>query len=287
MKKSLIASAMLVAFAAPAFAAEEAPAPEHTLTANAGLFSSYRFRGIDQTNGHLALQGGFDYSHASGLYAGNWNSNVSSGAGYPQGNLESDFYAGYKTAFGDFGLDVGALYYYYSGSKRSGLTPVGYNGTLGGTVDNKELYVGGSWKFLSLKYYHAVADYFGAKGVNGDGVGGSTYNGKGTKGTNYLDLSANFDLGDGLGVNAHYGKLNLKNVANGDYSDWKLGVTKDFSGWVVGASYIGTNAKGSCYSTGAYQPYALRASLDEQATGHGGCKNAGKDTVVLSVSRTF
>ena len=85
MKKSLIALALVSAFAAPAFAEEAAPTPEHTLTGNVGLFSSYRFRGIDQTFGKPALQGGFDYTHSSGVYVGNWNSNVSSGAGFPDG----------------------------------------------------------------------------------------------------------------------------------------------------------------------------------------------------------
>ena len=61
MKKSLIALALAGAFAIPAFAqtaapaAEAAPASPHTLTGNVGLFSSYRFRGIDQTYGQPAL----------------------------------------------------------------------------------------------------------------------------------------------------------------------------------------------------------------------------------------
>ena len=41
-----------------------------------GLFTDYRFRGISQTHGEPALQGGVDYAHKSGLYVGNWNSNV-------------------------------------------------------------------------------------------------------------------------------------------------------------------------------------------------------------------
>ena len=78
MKKSLIALALVSAFTAPAFAQEAAaPVSDHTLTGNVGLFSSYRFRGIDQTMGKPALQGGFDYSHASGIYVGNWNSVIS------------------------------------------------------------------------------------------------------------------------------------------------------------------------------------------------------------------
>jgi uncharacterized protein (TIGR02001 family) len=38
-----------------------APLPS-SLTANAGLFSNYRFRGLDQTFGKPAVQGGFDYT---------------------------------------------------------------------------------------------------------------------------------------------------------------------------------------------------------------------------------
>ena len=116
MKKSLIALALAGAFSAPTFAqtaapaAEAAPASDHTFTGNAGLFSEYRFRGIAQTFAKPAFQGGFDYSHSSGFYVGNWNSNVSSGAGFAEGNLEMDFYGGYKMAVGsnltlDFGFD--------------------------------------------------------------------------------------------------------------------------------------------------------------------------------------
>ena len=145
MKKSLIAVALIGAFAAPAavqtaMAAEEAaPASPHTLTANVGLFSEYRFRGIAQTASRPAIQGGFDYSHSSGLYVGNWNSNVDSSAGYPDGNIEMDFYGGFKPTFGDFGLDIGGILYYYPGSSVTG----GKNN--GDTVTNKELYFGASW----------------------------------------------------------------------------------------------------------------------------------------------
>jgi uncharacterized protein (TIGR02001 family) len=288
MKKTLIASLILGAFVLPAAAQTAAPAapeaaPAPALTANIGLFSSYRFRGIDQTFGKPALQGGFDYNHESGFYVGNWNSNVNSGAGYPDGNLEMDFYGGYKHAFGDFGIDVGALYYYYPGTEARVL---GTNAK-SGSVNNQEIYLGGSWKFLSLKYSHSIADYFSARGV--DSTGAST--GTSTKGTNYLDLSANYDLGDGWGVNGHVGRLNYKNVNNGDYTDWKVGVTKDFSGWVVGASYVGTNAKGKCSGASDNQPYCFTNSNASTAAGGltTGSKNtdAGRGIAVVSVSRTF
>lgn len=289
MKKTIVTSVLFSVLAVPAMAQSAAPAaaeaatPEHTLTANVGLFSSYRFRGIDQTFGKPALQGGFDYAHASGFYVGNWNSNVNSGAGFPEGNLEMDFYGGYKHAFGDFGVDVGAMYYYYPGSEARVL---GTNAK-SGVVNNKELYIAGSWKFISLKYSYAIDDYFSLRGV--DSAGNPT--GENTKGSSYLDLSANYDLGNGWGVNGHVGQLNLKNVSNGDYTDWKVGVTKDLSGWLVGLSYVDTNAKGTCSGASGYQPYCFTNANSVTAAGGlaTGSKNenAGKGIAVLSVSRTF
>ena len=250
MRKTLLAVALMPVFATPALAAD-APASEHTVTGNVGVFSSYRFRGIDQTFGEAALQGGFDYAHASGLYVGNWNSNVSETAGYPDGNLEMDLYAGYKKSFGDFGLDVGGIYYYYPGSTLNNKT-----------VSNTEVYVGGSWKFVSLKYYYATSDYFGTKGPNGED----------TDGTQYLDLAASYDLGGGWGVNAHVGSLKYKSTPDGDYVDYKLGVTKDVGGYVFGAAYIDTDVKNTFYTF---------------ANGAGKTKDLGRSSFVLNVSKSF
>jgi uncharacterized protein (TIGR02001 family) len=274
MNKSLIALALVGAFAVPAFAEEAAaPAAETpALTGNLTLASSYRFRGIDQTFGKPTVQGGFDYAHSSGFYVGNWNSNVSETAGYPDGNLEMDFYGGYKQAFGDFGIDVGALYYYYPGSEKRLLASNPKTGVINGSgaAHNGELYLAGSWKFLTLKYSYAVTDYFSTPD---------------TEGSSYLDFSGNYDLGDGWGVNGHVGHLWLKNyktttdATDGSYTDWKLGVTKDVSGYVFGLAYVDTNAKGSC---NAADPgfYGI--------TNHSGkCKDLGRATAVLSVTKTF
>src|SRR5256885_11108580 len=95
MRKSILSLAVAAAVLVPGLAAAQATAPS-PLTGNATLISDYRFRGISQTFQEPAIQGGFDYAHASGLYAGNWNSNVSQGAGFPGGNIEMDFYGGFK-----------------------------------------------------------------------------------------------------------------------------------------------------------------------------------------------
>lgn len=250
-----------------AVSAAESVVSEHTLTGNLGLFSSYRFRGIDQSFGRPALQGGIDYSHVSGLYLGNWNSNVSSGAGYPEANLEMDFYGGYKTGFGDWGIDVGAIYYYYPGSH---LTVNNAGKANSGRVDNAEVYLGVSWKTLSLKYSRAVSDYF----LMPD-----------SKGSSYLDLSASYDLGAGWVVGAHLGRLHFRRVRNADYTDWKLGLSKDVSGWIVGLAYVDTNAKGDC-SGGEFYCFSNSLNRDNVQTGSK-TRDAGRGTAILSVTKTF
>ncbi len=289
MRKTLIAVAVAGLFSVPtvvmaqAAAPAAAPASPHTITGNLSITSDYRFRGITQTFEKPALQGGIDYSHASGFYLGNWNSNVSSGAGFPDGNLEMDFYGGYKTSFGDVGVDLGAIYYYYPGSEGRGLGTKADSGS----VTNKEIYIGATWKFLSAKFYYSLDDYFSLRGVNALAV--ST--GKSTKGTTYLDLGASYDLGDGWGINGHVGMLSLENVHNGDYTDWKIGVTKDVNGWVFGAAYIDTNADGDCKGATTYQPYCFTNSNSDNGAGvinfGSKTKDAGDGTIVISVSKSF
>lgn len=272
MRKAILAVALAGSVVTPALAqTPSAPQSPHTLTGNVGLFSSYRFRGIDQTFGKPALQGGVDYSHSSGLYAGNWNSNVNEGAGFPGANLEMDFYGGWKGSWGDWGLDVGAIYYYYPGSDAGPTTAFSptnniTGNVLSGKVDNKEIYIGGSWKWISLKYSHSIDDYFGVPG---------------TKNSHYWDLSATYDLGGGWGVNGHVGHLKLKDFSNGDYTDWKIGVTKDLAGWLFGLAYIDTNAKGNCSGTFASDPYCFANSSGTKV------KDAGRSIFVLSVTKTF
>ena len=265
-----LALAASASASAPAIAQQAAAAtpPPPPVTGNMTLVSEYRFRGIDQTFGKPAIQGGFDYSHESGVYLGNWNSNVSQGAGYPGGNIEMDFYGGWKKAFGDFGLDLGAIYYYYPGSDASLLGAANPHSTKtnSGTVHNIEAYVGLSWKWLSFKWSHALSDYFLVPD---------------TSGTNYYDLSASYDLGNGWGVNGHVGHLSVQGYSETDYTDYKAGVTKDIGGWVFGASYVGTNAKGDCPFNATTSPYCFSNAAGTHT------KDAGRSTVVLQVGKTF
>ena len=283
MRKTFLAMSVAAALTAPAIgmaqqaAPAAAPASPHTVTGNLTLITDYRFRGISQTFGKPAIQGGIDYSHASGFYLGNWNSNISETAGFPNGNIEMDFYGGWKKSWDDLGLDLGILYYYYPGSTKGGSAGAGAvtnpntlraaTGT--GNVDNTELYIAGSWKWISLKYSNAISDYFSVPG---------------TRNSSYLDLSANYDLGGGWGVNGHIGKLNVKSAAQASYTDYKLGVTKDVNGWVFGASYVDTSAQDGGTCAGGTAQFYHFCKLN--SAGFSDYKG-GKSTLLLSVSKTF
>lgn len=227
----------------------------HSFTANLGVFSDYRFRGLSQTLQRPALQGGFDYAHRSGFYAGNWNSNVSSSV-FPNANLEMDVYAGFKgSATEEVAFDVGLLYYYYPGSDAV-LVNVQTGSTSAGRIDNTEIYGGVSWKGIGLKYSHAVSDFFGIPDTRNSG---------------YLDLTGSFDLGSGWGLNAHIGHQKVRHFSDASYTDWRIGATKEINGYIFGLAWVDTNAKDTVYT------YS-----DSRKT-----MNLGKSGGVVSVSRSF
>ncbi|MEK6592815.1 MAG: TorF family putative porin [Pseudomonadota bacterium] len=228
-RKTMMAGAVATALLTPNFAAAaESP---HTLTGNVGLYSQYIFRGVTQTFGDPALQGGFDYSHSSGLYAGTWASNISwltDAGAYTSSSLEWDFYGGFRGAFGksDFGYDVGLLYYYYPGNVTPGFTK----------ADTLEAYGALTWKWLSAKYSYSLNN--------------KTFGVADSRGTWYLDLTASVPLGKtGLTGIAHWGKQKFEGSPGGvsndtfaSFEDYKIGLNyalpKDFT---VGVFYTGTN----------------------------------------------
>lgn len=281
MKSKLLNSLILAALAAPGVAlaadvetAEHKegkhviPASAHTVTANVALVSNYLYRGISQTGGKPALQGGFDYAHASGFYVGAWGSNVSWVVA-SSASLELDTYAGFKSGFAeDFSYDVGFLRYNYTGVYPDPIA-TGF-----AKADTNEIYGALGWKWVTLKYSHSLGDTFALADA---------------KGTSYVELNASYPIADaGITLGAHYGKQTYKGTsadtlpalgyaadASATYSDYKLSASKDFSGYVVGLAYSSTNAK-----KGVGQYY--NAILAD-----GSNIDLGKGTAVLSVAHSF
>lgn len=253
MSRNTLAALALFALAAPVHAADAPtagePTPEYSLTANVTLASQYRYRGLMQTNNQPAIQGGFDFTHASGLYLGNWNSSISwlnDSNSKVSAPVEMDFYGGYKGNLApDVPFDLGVLQYYYPGDYPSGYT----------SPDTTELYAGLGYGPVLFKYSIAMTNLFG--------FADSKY-------SQYFDLSGNFDTGFwGLTVNAHVGRQTVRNVTDGAYTDWKLGLTKDFGqGLAISIAYIDTDADRAVYtnSRGRYM---------------------GRATGLLSLTKTF
>jgi uncharacterized protein (TIGR02001 family) len=209
----------------PVFA-EDAPAAS-PISANVTLASEYVYRGISQTREKLALQGGFDYAHSSGLYIGTWGSNISwitDVESTATSNLELDVYAGYKGSAGDIGYDVGVLHYDYPGSYPAGFV----------SANTDELYVAGSYKMFTLKYSHAISNLFGYSD---------------SKGSNYIEASANFEVMSGLTLGLHAGHQKIKNYSDYSYTDYKVSLTKDFGGGLgVTGAYMDTTANDDLYT---------------------------------------
>ena len=272
IQKTAIALAASGLFATAAFAqSAPAAAPEapevSPITANVSLVSDYRYRGISQSNLRPAIQGGFDYAHESGFYIGNWNSSiqwVNGNSPSVASSVEMDFYAGVKKEFiGEgFASDLGVLQYYYPTSGNFSSPWVNPNTT--------EIYAAQNYTFGPvtgfLKFSYAVTNIFGNQN---------------SAGSFYPDLTANYDTGVwGLALNAHVGYQYIAGTVGGvsnssqySYTDWKLGVTKDFGGGLsLSAAYIGTDAKklGSTYA------YVSPSG-----------KNLGGSTGVLTLTKTF
>lgn len=274
IQKTAIALAASGLFATAAFAqTAPAAAPEapevSPITANVSLVSDYRYRGVSQSNLKPAIQGGFDYAHESGFYIGNWNSSISwvnnINSGSVASSVEMDFYAGLKKELiGEgFASDLGVLQYYYPTTGNFTGTNVNPNTT--------EIYAAQNYTFGPvtgfLKFSYAVTNTFGNQNSSG---------------SYYPDLTVNYDTGIwGLGVNAHVGYQYIAGTVAGtsnsslySYTDWKLGVTKDFGGGLsLAAAYIGTNAGKN--SSGTYNYVS--------PTG----KNLAGSTGVLTLTKTF
>lgn len=237
MKLSKISTAVVLAFAAAsAFAQAKAPEPDYTLSFNVGAVTDYRFRGITQTSKKPALQGGLDFAHKNGFYLGAWGSNVKwikDFNGATKGNLEVDLYGGYKGEIAtDFGFDVGVIGYLYPGNNS------GAAGTPGAglvtNADTTEIYGALTYKMFTAKYSRSTGTFLGFLKSSG---------------SDYFDLSAAVDLGNGFTLTPHVGVQKVKNNKDFNYTDYSLTIAKDMgNGLTLTAAAIGTNAKKAFYT---------------------------------------
>lgn len=194
--------------------AAEAPAEaaSSNLSWNLSLTSDYVFRGITQTNFDPALQGGLDYAFGdSGWYVGGWASNVDF-ADSDGPDIEFDAYVGWSHDLAeDWNLDLHAVRYTYLGERD-----------VYGNIDYNEYFAKFSYKgqydfTVAYANNYANADFSSL----------------------YYQVAGSWDVGNDFAVNAGVGHTNFSDHVGG-YTDWNLGVSRQFGPVNIGLNYYDT-----------------------------------------------
>ena len=261
-----------VALASAAFA--QTSYADEGVAYNIGAISEYRYRGLGQTRGKPALQGGIDYDSGKGFYLGTWASTIKWIKDYGdavatnndvKGPVELDIYGGYKFEAGSAAYDFGMLRYQYVGNT---LEKTG-TGTTWKNANTTELYGAVTVGVVTAKYSYAITDLFGQYNFTAN---------KGTKGSGYLDLSATFDMGNGWSFVPHMGHQKVSGLEPdvlASYTDTSLTLNKDLGG--------GLSASVSAIRTNADRNYWTYAPANDPSKTY----YQGKGQVVAGLKYTF
>lgn len=231
MSRSACCLAILSTTLLCAFAAQADDAPASPWSGSLTVTNDYLFRGISQTDHRPAAQLGLEYDGAAGWYLGGWTSNVSwlsdtSTSTQPVSNsLEFDAYGGWRGQFdSDWHWDAGLYAYTYPGSYPHGYT----------SPQTLEGYAWLGWKHFTLKYFRSFTNLFGVAD---------------SRGSEYAELSWHQPLTANWSLAAHVGHQRVAGNAAASYSDWKLGVARNFAhGWSLALDWHDTNARRVVYT---------------------------------------
>lgn len=196
-----------------------AAAGSDALGARVTLTSDYVFRGVSQSRERLAVQGGFDYLHGSGFFAGIWVSSVDFPIDDTRAKprrLELDLYLGVERELarewtGSFTL----IRYEYPGSD------------LGRDYAYDEVMVG-------VEYRGQIA----ARVAYTDGIFGSD-----RRSFNY-ELAAGFPLPFRMTLKGSLGYADLSDLVGDGYAFWSVGLARTVSRFTIDLDYFGTDSAG-------------------------------------------
>jgi len=198
------------------------------LSANVAVTNNYLWRGLTQSTNEPAVQGGIDYAHESGFYAGTWISNVQ----YESDDVysyEHDMYAGFSFSTGDVSWDVGYLYYNYDSEAEFDFGEVYGSVGIGGFsfsanfLTNTEADEGDDYDFSEFETYYLSGNYTHTLG-------------------NDVELTLHVGYHDGDFSEAFNG-------VSGDYYDYSISLAK--SGFTFTVSDTDLDDDGSFATTGA------------------------------------
>jgi uncharacterized protein (TIGR02001 family) len=243
MKKVVLSVVAALAFsAAPAFAADmpvkavkapaAAPSP-FDIAFGVAFTTDYVLRGISQTNRKPAVQGYFELDYTATdwlkLYAGLWGSNLAS----YNADAEFDISGGARLSWGNFGLDLGYVYYEYP----DGTASTNAYGSFG------EFYAKPSYKFNDWLSVGAILD------------GGNNYNDgyliAGSKTAYYYSGNATVTLpssmspaGITISLNPEIGRQVVECTGCISYNYYDVGLDFAYKVMTLDLRYWNTNASG-------------------------------------------
>ena len=199
--KNVLVTLVLMTVAAATCAAE--------LSGNVTLGSDYVYRGISQTDEEPTIQGGFDATSESGLYAGIWASNVAF-----DGSIEIDYYVGFSQETDVFTYDIGFIHYNYPNQPQ-------------GQADSNFNEVYGSISVRGLTVGLAVSnDFFGETGS-----------------ATYANVDYELALPNDFALTLHYGAQSIDDGV--DYDDYSVSLGKTYSDFDVALTWHDTDLDGN------------------------------------------
>lgn len=181
-------------------------------SANVTMATDYLFRGVSQTNGMNAIQGGFDIATDSGFYAGTWASNVDYGT---DSNTEMDVYIGFAGQISEeVGYDVRYINFDYAGDSE---------------FDYQEI-------ALSIGAFGATFGVNYSSEYLGDGGPRFIYP--------YIDYS--LALPQNISLDFHIGLIDLDEEGlfepgEDSYMDYSIGIFRELGGIGFSLSYVDTS----------------------------------------------
>ncbi len=188
------------------------------LGAQVTLATDYVFRGVSQTLEDPAIQGGFDFRHDSGFFAGVWASNVDFPSNTQRENrrdLELDTYLGYRRELADDWTGYATLVRYsYPGSDAQF------------DYDYTEL-------SLALQFRDRLS---GSATYTDDALGFG-------KAAFAFELVAQFPLPGRMNLVSGIGRFDLQDLGE-SYIYWNLGVARSWRRFSVDLGYYDTDGVG-------------------------------------------
>ncbi|HEY9037258.1 MAG TPA: TorF family putative porin [Pseudomonadales bacterium] len=251
--KTLMASSLLLAATG---ATAEDIGSGWDLSANVTLASEYLWRGISQTQGKGAIQGGVDLTHESGFYLGTWASNVDFDS---EASSEWDFYTGYSFDVGPednpITLDVGLLEYTYTEQN---------------SLNFLEAYTSVGMAGFTLGYNYQIESQSNAN-IAGSPSSSETFD--------YVYLTYDMELPGEIGMNFIVAQYDFKDAVffdgpfdvNGKdkYTHYGITASKTLLGMDMALTYSSTDLS------------------DDECKSFSGNSNYCNEVVVLSASKSF